>query len=92
MTAATLAALRVLHRDRRRRVLLLARLRPPRDRDLADARVSASSTPRSALLVVDLGWYVAIGVSGRDALAFFVVAAICVYVGVTTWREQRSVL
>ena len=30
------AAVRVLHRDRGRRVLLLARHRPPRDRDLAD--------------------------------------------------------
>jgi amino acid transporter len=45
-----------------------------------------------ALLLVDIGWYAAIGISGRDILAFLVVAAICVYVGVRTWRGQRSVL
>jgi amino acid transporter len=45
-----------------------------------------------ALFVIDIGWYAAIGISGRDILAFIVVAAICVYVGVKTWREQRSVL
>ncbi len=44
------------------------------------------------LLVVDIGWYMVVGVTGRDALAFFVVAAICVYVGFRTWREQKSVL
>jgi small-conductance mechanosensitive channel len=41
------------------------------------------------LLVLDLGWYLVIGVTGRNALAFFVVAAICVYVGVRTWRDQK---
>jgi amino acid transporter len=45
-----------------------------------------------ALFVVDVGWWVVIGVVGRDVLAAVVVAAICVYVGVTTWRAQRSVL
>jgi len=45
-----------------------------------------------ALLVLDIGWYMLVGVTGRDALAFFVVAAICVYVGIRTWREQKSVL
>ena len=44
------------------------------------------------LFVVDVGWWVVIGVVGRDVLAALVVAAICVYVGFTTWREQRSVL
>ncbi|HTR33827.1 MAG TPA: hypothetical protein VMH47_08115 [Gaiellaceae bacterium] len=44
------------------------------------------------LLVLDIGWYMLDGVTGRDALAFFVVAAICVYVGIRTWREQKSVL
>jgi hypothetical protein len=33
-----------------------------------------------------------IGVVGRDVLAALVVAVICAYVGVTTWRAQRSVL
>jgi hypothetical protein len=45
-----------------------------------------------ALLIADIAWYAAVGISGRDILAFIVVAAICVYVGVKTWREQRSVL
>ena len=45
-----------------------------------------------ALLVVDVGWWVVVGVKGRDVLAAVVVAAICAYVGFTTWREQRSVL
>ena len=45
-----------------------------------------------ALFVVDIGWYAAVGITGRDILAFIVVAAICVYVGVKTWREQRSAL
>jgi amino acid transporter len=44
------------------------------------------------LFVVDVGWWVVIGITGRDVLAALVVAAICAYVGVTTWREQRSVL
>jgi hypothetical protein len=44
------------------------------------------------LFVVDVGWWVVIGVVGRDVLAALVVAVICAYVGVTTWREQRSVL
>jgi len=44
------------------------------------------------LLVVDIGWYLVVGLSGRDLLAFLVVAAICVYVGVRTWRAQRSYL
>lgn len=44
------------------------------------------------LFIIDLGWFMVVGVSGRDALAFFVVAAICVYVAVRTWRAQRSAL
>ena len=42
------------------------------------------------LFVLDVGWWVVIGVTGRDVLAALVVGAICVYVGFTTWREQRS--
>jgi hypothetical protein len=45
-----------------------------------------------AVFVVDLGWYFLRGVGGLDALAFFVVAGVCVYVAVRTWRERRSVL
>jgi ABC-type nickel/cobalt efflux system permease component RcnA len=42
------------------------------------------------LFVLDIGWYLVIGVSGRNALAFFVVAGICAYVGVRTWRDQKN--
>ena len=42
------------------------------------------------LLILDLGWYFAVAPSGRDLLAFFVVAAVCAYIGVRTWRDQRS--
>jgi hypothetical protein len=45
-----------------------------------------------ALFVIDVGWWVVIGIVGRDVLVALVVGAICIYVGVTTWREQRSVL
>jgi len=41
-----------------------------------------------ALFVVDLGWYFVRGVSGRDALAFFLVAGASVYAAVRTWRDQ----
>ena len=40
--------------------------------------------------VVDIGWWTFDQPSGPDALIFFVVAGICVYVGVRTWRDQRS--
>src|SRR2546423_1029888 len=42
-----------------------------------------------ALLVVDVGWWVVAGVSGLNALVFFLVAGACVYAAVRTWREQR---
>jgi galactitol-specific phosphotransferase system IIC component len=42
------------------------------------------------LLVVDVGWYMLASLAGRDALAFIAVLAVCVYVGVRTWRDQRS--
>jgi hypothetical protein len=42
-----------------------------------------------ALLLVDLGWFFLSSLSGRDALAFFVVAAACVSAGVRTWRGQH---
>ncbi|HEY0416490.1 MAG TPA: hypothetical protein VGC78_08895 [Gaiellaceae bacterium] len=56
------------------------------------ARAAAVFYAAVALLVLDIGWYAVVGVAGRDILAFFAVAAICVYVGVRTWREQRSAL
>ena len=45
-----------------------------------------------ALGVVDLGWWLLGHPSGRDALVFFVVAGVCIYVAVRTWRDQRSVI
>jgi hypothetical protein len=42
-----------------------------------------------ALLVVDLAWWFVGGLSGVDALVFFVVAAASVYAAVRTWRDQR---
>jgi hypothetical protein len=43
-----------------------------------------------ALLLADLIWLFVGGVSGLDALAFFVVAAVCVLAGWRTWRDQRG--
>ncbi len=43
-----------------------------------------------ALLVVDVGWYSFASPHGRDALAFLLVAAACLYAGVRTWREQKK--
>ena len=43
-----------------------------------------------ALFVVDLGWFLFTHPSGRDALAFFVVAGICAYVAVRTWLDQKQ--
>jgi hypothetical protein len=63
-----------------------------REIDTWPARSSGVFYAAVGLLVVDVGWWVVIGVVGRDVLAALVVAVICVYVGVTTWREQRSVL
>ncbi len=42
------------------------------------------------LFIVDLGWYFARGPAGRDFLAFLIVAAVCAYVCVRTWRDQRT--
>lgn len=45
-----------------------------------------------ALAVVDVGWWLFGHPSGPNALVFFVVAAVCGYVAVRTWRDQRSLL
>lgn len=42
------------------------------------------------LLIVDIGWWLWTGPSGRDALAAIIVAAVCAYVGFKTWRGQKS--
>jgi hypothetical protein len=41
------------------------------------------------LFVVDLGWWFVVGLSGLDALVFFLVAAACVYAAFRTWRDQH---
>jgi uncharacterized membrane protein YfcA len=41
------------------------------------------------LLIVDAGWWIVRSPSGRDALISIVVAAICAFVGFSTWREQK---
>jgi hypothetical protein len=43
-----------------------------------------------ALFVVDLGWFFLVGVSGPDALVFFVVAGVCAYAAIRTWRDQTT--
>jgi hypothetical protein len=44
-----------------------------------------------ALFVVDVGWWMVGGArSGPNALAFFLVAGACIYVGIRTWRDQRN--
>lgn len=42
-----------------------------------------------ALLLIDLGWYFATPLGGRDLLAFLLVAAAGVYAAIFTWREQH---
>lgn len=42
-----------------------------------------------ALLLADIVWWLAASPQGRNALAAIAVAAICIYVGFRTWREQK---
>jgi hypothetical protein len=42
-----------------------------------------------ALGVADIGFWMFTHPSGQNALVFFVVAGICAYVGIRTWRDQR---
>ena len=44
------------------------------------------------LFVVDLGWFLFAHPQGRDALAFFLVAAACVYAAVRTWLDQKRLV
>ena len=41
------------------------------------------------LAVVDVGAFIGLSPSGRDALAFFLVLGACVYAAVHTWREEH---
>jgi len=42
-----------------------------------------------ALFVVDLAWFFVSPPSGLDALVFFIVAVVCCYAAIRTWRDQR---
>jgi uncharacterized membrane protein len=42
------------------------------------------------LAVVDIGALIGLGASGRDALAFFLVLAACVYAAVRVWRHEHT--
>ena len=44
------------------------------------------------LAIADLGWFLFVHPNGRDALVFFVVLGICLYVGIRTWREQKMLM
>src|SRR5262249_10503048 len=41
------------------------------------------------LFVLDLGWFFVGSIRGLDALAFFLVAAACIYAAVRTWRDAH---
>lgn len=56
------------------------------------ARQAAIFYCAAGLLVVDIGWIMLSSLAGRDLLTFLVVLAICLYVGIRTWRDQRSLL
>jgi hypothetical protein len=42
------------------------------------------------LLVVDIGWWMLGGLTGRNLLVAILVAAACGYAGYRTWREQKN--
>jgi CDP-diglyceride synthetase len=42
-----------------------------------------------AVFLVDIGWYFATSLVGRNLLAFLIVAVACVYAAVRTWRDQH---
>jgi amino acid transporter len=43
-----------------------------------------------ALAVADIAWWLFGHPGGRDALVFFVVAAVCIYAAIRTWSDQRN--
>ncbi len=63
-----------------------------REIDTWPARSSRVFYAAIGLGVVDLGWWMFGHPSGRNALIFFVVAAVCIYVAVRTWYDQRSLV
>jgi hypothetical protein len=61
-----------------------------REISLWDARRQWVFYGAVALFVVDLVWWFTASPSGRDALAFFLVAGACVFAAVRTWRERHT--
>jgi hypothetical protein len=61
-----------------------------REIDTWPARAGRVFYAAVGLGVVDLGWWIFSHPSGQNALIALVVAAICIYVAVRTWRDQRS--
>jgi small-conductance mechanosensitive channel len=43
-----------------------------------------------SLAVVDIGAFIGLGASGRDALAFFLVLGACAYAAFRVWRSEHS--
>jgi hypothetical protein len=65
-------------------------------RDIGRREIELWPTPRQwvfyaavGLFVVDIGWWLIDHPSGRDALAFILVAAACIYAAVRIWRDQK---
>jgi hypothetical protein len=63
-----------------------------REIDTWPARSSRVFYASIGLGVVDIGWWMFGQPSGRNALVFLVVAVVCIYVAVRTWRDQRSLI
>ena len=45
-----------------------------------------------ALLIVDIGWWMLVGLQGRNLLVGILVAAACAYAGFRTWRDQQTLV
>ena len=63
-----------------------------REIELWPTRTQAVFYAAIGLFVVDLGWFMLGHPQGRDALAFILVAAACIYVAVRTWLDQRRLV
>jgi hypothetical protein len=45
-----------------------------------------------ALLLIDIGWWMLVGLQGRNLLVAILVAAACGYAGYRTWRDQQTLV
>jgi hypothetical protein len=68
-------------------------------RDIGRREIDTWSTRSSRVFyaavglgVIDIGWWLFGHPSGRNALIFFIVAVVCIYVAARTWRDERSVI